>query len=128
VNDRTQFENYLREFEPRQPRALPSSARLASSNWRRLVATATVLVACSFGAWLARRARPLAETSSNSSRAATGESVLKQFASNGSSLIILTRLATQEPLDFEAILNEQSRQVLIRFDQASGALRVLAKE
>src|SRR5258705_10481317 len=40
-----QFENYLREFEPRKPRALEPKRQSAPDSWRRLAAAAAMMIA-----------------------------------------------------------------------------------
>ena len=126
--DETQFENYLREFEPRKPRALPSSQNLADGGWRRFAAAAILLAACSASVWFAWPSRPVAAPDLGVLSTLPLEALAQQKRPSHPSLIVLTRLAANEPQNFEVTLNEQSRQELPRLDQPSSALRVLAKE
>src|SRR5271156_3680463 len=48
------FENFLREFQPRQPRALPGGS-VNSLQWRRLAAAAVLVISFGSVAWFAFR-------------------------------------------------------------------------
>src|SRR5258706_13730380 len=53
-----QFENYLREFEPRGPRALEPKRQPALDSWRRLAAAAGVMIALGTSLWLVLHSPP----------------------------------------------------------------------
>ncbi|HZC65641.1 MAG TPA: hypothetical protein VE545_03650, partial [Candidatus Dormibacteraeota bacterium] len=47
------FENYLREFKPRLPRALPELSVENMGQWQRLAAAALVFIACGSAVYFA---------------------------------------------------------------------------
>lgn len=119
-----QFEAFLREFDPREPRplALPASSGL----WRRrLLAAAVVILAGSASLWLAtRRASQtkLPPTASSLARPEAAPEVLRL------SLPALTHLAQSDPQKLDAVLDADSRRILPGFQEKDSALAVLAKE
>ena len=109
-----QFEAFLREFQPRRPRALPVVTRAGLVWVRRLAAAAVVLVAVGIS-FLAL------------SRKLSAPNATKREGSNLSPAA-LTRLALEDPARLDAVLDSSPRSVLPRFDGKNSALRVLAKE
>lgn len=113
TDNNTQFENYLREFQPRCPRALP----IPRPYWmNRLAAAAALLLALSSSLYLVTR-----------------QQVAKQNVSAVSpnvrpSLFVLTRLATEDPDKLDSLLNSQAKNQFPHFQQENSSLRVLAKE
>ncbi len=116
MNEREQLEleNYLREFRPCAPRALPATN--TTQSWRRLAAAVALFVAASASIWSAYR-RPA-----------------KPFAANraipdavpSASPIVLTHLALEEPSEFATRMDRQAIHTLQRFDRPDSSLRVLA--
>lgn len=117
-----QFESFLREFTPHHPRPLPATSPL----WRRLGAAAAVTLVIGTSLWFVSKRRDSREaktiTNPQPELAQVGESTKPV------SPAALTRLALEEPAQFDATLDEQSRRLLPRFDRANSTLRVLAKE
>ena len=118
------FEGYLREFEPRRPRALTAVG--VGFEWRRWAAAAVVVIAAGSSTWYAAhqgRAR-------GSERATTkvSDGMPTEFAVERLSILSLTQEALEDPTRLDAELAEQSRRVLPDFRGKDSTLRVLAKE
>ena len=116
-----QFENYLREFEPRRPKPLPI-AFATRFNRRRLAAAAAVLIALGTASWLVLQGHP--------PRVAVREAKYPPKASFSvrPSVLRLTRMAVEDPLKLDAELAEESHRILLNFRSKESTLRVLAKE
>jgi hypothetical protein len=113
TDNNTQFENYLREFQPRRPRALP----ILRAYWtNRLAAAAALLLATSASLYLATR-QPIAKPN-----------VSVAIRNARPSLVVLTRLATDDPAQLDSLLNSQAQSQFPRLQQENSSLRVLAKE
>jgi hypothetical protein len=115
-----QFENYLREFEPRRPRALELKRQSAVDSWRRLAAAAGVMIALGTSLWLALHspARQGFQTVS-----ADKEAVRIRL-----SIVPLTKLAETDPTQLDAELATASRRVLPDFRGEESTLQVLARK
>lgn len=109
-----QFESFLREFQPRRPRALPVAIR-AGTLWMPRLAAAVVLLAAVGATFLTL------------SRKASSPSAADKEGSNFSRAA-LTRLALEDPAHLDAVLDSSPRSELPRFDGEDSALRVLTKE
>jgi hypothetical protein len=116
-----QFENYLREFEPRRPRALELKGQPALDSWRRLAAAAAVVIALGTSLWLVLHSprRQGLQTLT----VGTPEPVRVPL-----SIVPLTKLAATDPARLDAELTAASRRVLPDFRGDKSTLRVLAKE
>jgi hypothetical protein len=115
-NEGKSFENFLREFEPRRPRALPQAAD--GPRTRRMAAGIAAAVLCA-GAWWATL------QSSKGDLLPAGSPFIQGAPL---STLGLTRLALEEPDEFDAALTATSRESLVGFDSSNSALRSLAKE
>ena len=120
-----QFENYLREFELRRPRALASQNETAVASWRRLAAAAGVMVALGTSLWLVMHS-PERQELKIATKDAAG--LAKKTVRTPLSLLPFTRLAVTDPARLDAELSAASRQVLPDFRSDASTLRVLAKE
>ncbi len=119
-NDR-QFEDFLREFKPRRPRALPDD-RAIGLHPRRLAAAAVLVVSLGSMAWFAfNNKRPATPHLSS------GHLTHRQGGQPKLTLIQWTRLAEQDPKALEANLNEASRKSLPGFNDPNSSLHILAK-
>jgi hypothetical protein len=121
-----QFENFLREFQPRRPCALPV-ALAAKTIWqRRLYAAAVITVTISFSLWFLHQGPP----SHKDLTAAGNTQVLPDAgpAAETLSLLPLTQLALEDPARLDTVLTEASRHVLPSLRGNQSTLRVLAKE
>ena len=120
-----QFESYLREFQPRQPRALPSQTESAPELWRRLAAAAVVTIAVGTSLWFAKRPsdRPKLEIVTKSKLAPQANTAHVSL-----SLLPLTQLAVTDPALLDSRLAAASRRVLPDFRSEESTLRVLSKE
>ena len=119
-----QFENFLREFAPVKPRALPE----VSNRWgncRRFAAAAVLLLGCTLAARFAWNGRP---STSTVERATPPAPAPVEARPGQASLISWTQLALRDPQRLDQELAAQSRRLLPRFDQPESTLRVLAKE
>jgi hypothetical protein len=119
-NDR-QFEDFLREFKPRRPRALPAG-RARRLHPRRLAAAAFLVVSLGSLSWFAFRNKHLAKL-----RLSSDQLTHRQGDQRKLTLIEWTRLAEQDPKALEVNLNEASRKSLPSFNDPNSSLRVLAK-
>src|SRR5258706_11076784 len=115
-----QFENYLREFEPRGPRALEPKRQPALDSWRRLAAAAGVMIALGTSVWLVLHSSGRQQFQTVAVDKATVHVPL--------SIVPLTKLAATDPARLDAELSAASRQVLPDFRGDKSTLRVLAKE
>jgi hypothetical protein len=120
-----QFENYLREFELRKPRALGSQSETAVTSWRRLAAAAGVMVALGTSLWLVMHSPERRELKVATKEAATPA---KKTVRTPLALLPFTRLALTDPVRLDAELSAASREVLPDFRNDASALRILAKE
>ena len=118
------FEQFLREFEPRRPRALPAMVE-SQWEWRRLAAAVAVLVALSSSTWFAvhQKVSRQIEPVSNTVAGSVHTKSTARF-----SALQLRQIATEDPARFDAALIEESRRVLPDFRASKSTLRVLAKE
>jgi hypothetical protein len=121
-----QFENFLREFHPRQPRALPAASAAESICQRRLYAVAVMTVIIGFSLWFLPQGSP----SHKDLTAAGNTQVLPDArpAPETLSIFPLTQLALEDPARLDSVLTEASRKVLPSFQGSESTLRVLAKE
>jgi hypothetical protein len=121
-----ELENFLREFAPSQPRALPDLAAASPWNWQRFAAAAVLTLACGGALWFSQsRHDPGADRTSRqpltqNSVASPGDLVM--------STVYLQRLALEDPAQFEAALAAASQNTLPRFDGPNSSLCVLAKD
>jgi hypothetical protein len=114
------FENFLREFQPRQPRALPDGS-VPRLPWRRLAAAAVLVISFGSLAWFPFRKNRI-EEAPRSIDLTRHEEEWRKFT-----LIQWTRLAEEDPRALDAQLNEASRKSLPGFNEANSSLRALAK-
>lgn len=123
--DEKQFEAFLREFEARQPGPLPRLSPAAATWPRRILAAAVVILAATTSVWFAtrriRRNQPQA-------RVVAPQSSVAVPAPPQRSLLQLTRLAQDDPRQFDATLDAASRTLLPGFTEKNSTLAVLAKE
>ncbi len=119
-----QLENYLREFQPRRPRALPMSEKDPILMWRRLAAAAAVTLLSGVSLWVAGRRPAPAPIGVVVKKAAAGPaSAAVRF-----SRLSMTQLAVNDPQQLDAVLASASRSELPDFRAEDSTLRVLAKE
>jgi len=114
-----QFENYLREFEPRKPRALEPKRQSAPDSWRRLAAAAAMMIALGTSLRLVLHSPGWQGLQT----VTTAKPVRVRL-----SIVPLTKLAATDPAQLDAELAAASRQVLPDFRGEKSTLRVLAKE
>ncbi|SRR6266851_94886 len=124
-NSDRKFEEFLHEFQPRKPRALPLDA-VSKQVWlRRFAAAATIAIALGTSLWHVRKKNALnkVEFAKTATVAPDTKSAPQPLA-----LLPLTRLALRDPEQFDAQLTVASLRVLPDFRGSSSTLRVLAKE
>ena len=119
------FEDYLREFTPRAPGALPVQRVAGRESWRRWAAAAGLLLALGTSFWLATRQRTGV---SHKLPIKQGPTVETAPVAGRLTLWRLNQAAQAEPTRFDAQLAEESRAVLPDFRGEASTLRVLAKE
>jgi hypothetical protein len=124
MNAESQFEAYLRQFEPRRPGPLPVSVE-TTPPWRRLAAAAVVLISIGFSAFVIVYKKESGEVRKLSERARG--SFQGKFGYGRLSPISLTHLALEDPARLDAVLTDASRQTLPDFRSKNSTLRVLAK-
>lgn len=118
-----EFEKYLREFQPRRPRALPDRV-WSDRAWRFAAATVAVIGIASF-LWrgVEKRASDRSETAVHRMGRASVEPAEQPLK-----LVGMTRMALNDPQALDARLEEASRQMLPDFRSSTSTLRVLAKQ
>jgi hypothetical protein len=119
MNEREQLEleNYLREFKPRAPRALPLIR--PAQNWRRLAAAIAILLFGTASLW---------GVFHHAKHDVAVVRIVVEQPSLVASTIPLTKLAFENPREFESALDAQALKTLQKFDRTDSALRALAKE
>ena len=118
-----QFEDFLREFEPRRPRALPAPRAYWTN---RLAAAAIVIFALTTSTWFS-----FSQTNhSKSEIAIQGHKKIppQRIQTKKYSSVLLTRQAAEDPDHLDALLDAIPNNRLPRFDQKNSALHILAKE
>jgi hypothetical protein len=125
-NDDRKFEEYLGEFQPRKPRALPELIVHRQVWPRRLAAAAAIAISLGASLWFARRKNNL----NNGEVVAKNSTSMPDAQSPASPLALLplTQLALQDPKQLDARLTAASLRVLPDFRSGNSTLRVLAKE
>lgn len=118
-------EEYLREFTPRSPQALPERVGARREGWRRLAAAAGLLIAVGVSGSLARHGYRQGETNRAGTKAAVRETKLSPVHFRPAPL---NEMALEEPARFDAELTQASRGVLPDFRGQASTLHVLAKE
>jgi hypothetical protein len=120
------FENFLRDFHPRQPRALPEFPAEKPWQWRRLAAAAIIAITCGGAVWFsAVRYRPSATTAT---RPATNGPPPASVPAAIFSRAELQRLALEDPAKFDALLFAVAPNSLPSFTEPTSLLRVLAQD
>lgn len=125
TGDDERFEDYLREFTPRAPGALPGGKGRALGGWRRFAAAAAVLLAIGASVWIGWRRNPQKAIDSTVEKGLETEG---KAAAARVSLGQLNQIALRQPARLDAQLAEESRAVLPDFRGEASTLRVLAKE
>jgi len=114
-----QLENFLREFQPRRPRALPGAQQVWLMRFAMAgAAIAIFLVGGSLWFILKRAAEPRVDLVEK-----TQEQTQPRLA-----LLPLTRLALEDPARADEVLAAASREMLPDFRGSDSTLGVLAKE
>lgn len=119
MNEREQLEleNYLREFQPRMPRALPATN--PAQTWRRLAAAVALFFLC---------AASIRSVYQGQGPKRAGLTTSTKEVKPRPSSRLLTKLALENPARLEAALYSETSNTLQRFDGPESALRVLSKE
>lgn len=122
-----QFEKYLSEFKPRRPRALAEPAVHHRRVWlRRFAAAAAIAIALAGSLWFVAKKN---ERSGAELVAGNPAAIPETNAeSQPLSLLPLTRLAFENPVQLDVELARASRRELPDFQGSASTLRVLAKE
>jgi hypothetical protein len=118
------FEKYLGEFQARGVRPLELPRPAANAWLRRLAAAALVLFSVGGGLWYAGHERKRTGDEVKAHRVRM-ESYVAESEPNS---ISWTKLALEDPRQFEEQLDEESRRVLPDLQGQQSTLRVLAKE
>jgi hypothetical protein len=122
-NDDQQLENFLREFRPVTPRALPELSTVNLRKWQRLAAAAVLLVAVVGALWLTEL-QPEVRSISTARNTPIPRVVPPPPAT---STMEFRRMALEHPEQFDAAVTAASQRILPRFDRADSSLRVLAE-
>ncbi len=121
-----QFENFLREFQPRRPRTLPAALADKPIWHRRLCAAGLIIFTMGVSLWVFRQ-----ESTSHKDLTSAGKTQVLPDAKPAPetlSMFPLTQLALEDPARLDTVLTEASRHVLPSFQGSESMLRVLAKE
>lgn len=125
-----EFENFLREFAPRRPRALPEARAYAPAilvnRARRFAAAALIAVAAGVSFWFMSQnpRQDLGSVFARKGLHAQGAPVARQDPAAW----ILTRQVLENPARLDATLAAARGSHLPRFDREGSTLKVLAKE
>lgn len=119
------FEEFLREFEPRRPRPLPSLPA-PKDVWRRLVAAAVIFAAAGVSTWVCFI--QLGNKSKQHNATAERDTPAPAMSVPAISSVMLTRAALEDKEQFETETNALARSSLPAFDRADSTLGALAKE
>jgi hypothetical protein len=125
-NNEKRFEEYLHDFVPRKPRALPELIVHRKIWPRRLAAVAVIAISLGAAGWFVRRRSEsksgelVAPISTGTPEAKSPERPLR--------LLPLTQLALENPAQLDEQLTTASSSVLPDFRGTNSALRALAKE
>jgi hypothetical protein len=120
------FENFLRNFHPRQPRALPEFPAEKPWQWRRLAAAAIIAVTCGGAVWFSARRCP--PSSTTATREAKNGPPPASVPAPIFSRAALQRLALEDPANFDALLFAVAPDSLPSFTKPTSLLRVLAQD
>ena len=120
------FESFLREFQPRRPRALPVQLGAAHTWVQRLAATVVLATTVGCSLWFLIHEASTDEPASPS-RKETGATAAHR-EKGAPALVPLTRLALEDPVRLDAVLAEASRNALPDLRRKTSTLRLLAKE
>jgi hypothetical protein len=120
------FESFLREFQPRRPRALPAPQTTAPTQARRLAAAFALASAFGCSLWLLLRGPALNQNTMPVPKESTA--ISKPSGEHLPARAPLTRLALEDPVRLDAALTEASRNVLPSLRESNNALHLLAKE
>ncbi len=117
-----QFETFLRDFEPRRPRALPLPQTTCPYWLNRLAAAAVLVFALTTSSWFSFRSyhQTSSQLAVNNSSLRSAQATPAPFA--------LTREILENPDHLDALLEAIPNHQLPRFDQQNSALCVLAAE
>jgi hypothetical protein len=120
-----EFEQYLGEFDPRRPRALPAAVGSRRVWPQRLAAAAAITIAMGTSLWMfhGKSSNERNSSAANSNAAADSTTTGRRM-----SLAALTQMALHDPAQLDAELAEASRRMLPDFRRSDSTLRVLAKE
>ena len=120
------FENFLRDFHPRQPRALPQFPAEKPWQWRRLAAAAIVAITCGGAVWFSASSyRP---SSTIATRPVISGPSSASLPGQTFSRAELQRLALEDPAKFDAALFAAAPNTLPRFTEPNSLLSILAKD
>jgi hypothetical protein len=127
VNDEDRkFEAFLREFEPRLPRALPAGED-AWFSWPRLAAAAAlILVLAAASLWIGMRR--FDARNEDHRRVSTNIPSAAANQQRPMSTLALTRAALENSPEFDKEMDSRARHDLPGFNRKESMLSVLAKE
>ncbi|MGB7848170.1 MAG: hypothetical protein WBL63_21345 [Candidatus Acidiferrum sp.] len=117
-------ERYLKEFRPKEIRELEFTPQPRTTLWRRLAAAAAVAVCTGGLIWFAHRELTRSKEVANVQVPNVGVASQRQYPTT----LALTMLALADNHKFEALLTEESRKSLPRFQGEQSTLKVLAKD
>lgn len=123
-NEDEDLEKYLSDFQPRDVRPLEVKHAEHSAWIGRLAAAAVVVLSVGTGLWYSRHR-------SSAPRVEEKLPVVRiefHIAVPGTHTILLTKMALENPKQFDEEMNEESRLVLPELRGQQSTLSVLAKE
>jgi hypothetical protein len=124
--DDRHFESFLRDFQPRRPRALPAPQTTASTRMRRLAAGFALAAVFGCSIWFLFRGSPPNQTAN--AIPTEGTATTERTGEHLPALVPLTGLAIQDLVRLDAALTRASRSVLPDLQRKDSTLHLLAKE
>jgi hypothetical protein len=119
-NNDESFENYLRRFEPLNPREFPVMARQTTGGWPLpLAIAALIVIGIGFSLWTTSGMPPIH---------AAAEIDHESEPIAAITLGKVNELLRRHPEQFDSQLTEASRHLLADVDEPGGLLHVLARE
>ena len=122
-----EFEQFLRQFQPRKPAALPHQSRRLAAWSRRFAVAAIIVLVCGSASFVRRFQRAVHRPSELRTAQEPTASVPTAVAAQ-MTVGRLTQVALLNPDALETTLGDASRSLLPHVERSDSTLHALAKE